>query len=88
MGELFLNLFQGHPQYSCIRSRLLAEMSNHKEGQTNTFQDYQRNRQALFERANDSLQNDVRSSVSVEVARYMTVPIETPDEWIICQCEY
>ena len=84
--NMFVDLFEPFDNFIEIRAQLLAEISNHRSGQSSTLQEYRENRQKLFERANDALQEDVKGNIAIKRCRYMTLPVSHEDKFVILKC--
>lgn len=76
--DMFSKLFVFSKRYAEIRQSLFMEVANHEIGTATTFQEYRNNRSKLFERAQESLNNDVKQSLSAIEQRYFcSVPLQT-----------
>ena len=83
--DMFCALFPVN--YDCIKSLLVTEIENHKDGISNTFQEYQTKRNKLFERANDCINANTSESISCgKQLSFLTIPIETTEGFVIYEC--
>lgn len=83
--DMFCALFP--MDYLEIRNLLKAEISNHSNGMTNTYQEYQAKRNQLFERANESLTENTAESIShTKQLSLMTIPVRTSTGLTIFEC--
>lgn len=77
--DMFCNLFsKTNVSYSELKELLTQELSNHQTNRTSTLQDYIKNRNKLFEKADKSLQDDCLNSISYcKQLSYITLPVLT-----------
>ena len=83
--DMFCTMFPMN--YDEIKNLLISEIKNHKDGISNTFQEYQSKRNKLFERANDCINMNTSESISCcKQASYLTIPINTTNGLVVFEC--